>query len=40
MNEALENTEKGVVVGGNMLKDIKFADDDCKQRRGIAEADE
>ena len=27
MNEALEDTEEGVVVGGNLLKDIKFADD-------------
>ena len=26
MSEALEGTE-GVVVGGNLLKDIKFADD-------------
>ena len=27
MSEALEDTEEGVVVGGNLLKDIKFADD-------------
>ena len=27
MSEALEGTEEGVVVGGNLLKDIKFADD-------------
>ena len=27
MSEALVGTEEGVVVGGNLLKDIKFADD-------------
>ena len=27
MSEALDGTEEGVVVGGNLLKDIRFADD-------------